>query len=121
MEISTIMLDSDIFLVIKGVTEYRQIMIRDIISIQTADKYISIRTTSGAKHTFLSSIKEVSKYLVNFIKVDKGFLVNRYYIMSLTKNPKDNDKYILAMSDGASGVYRTEISSYLAKKVMEQL
>jgi len=121
MEISTIMLDSDTFLAIKNATEYRQILIRDIISVEASDKYVSIQTASGAKFTFLSSMKEVSKYLVNFIKVDKGFLVNRYYIMSLTKNPKDTDKYILVMSDGASGKYSTEISSYLAKKVLEQL
>lgn len=121
MEISTIMLDSDTFLVIKGVTEYRQILIRDIISVEAADKYVSIQTSSGIKFTFLSSMKEVSKYLINFIKVNKGFIVNRYYIMSLTKNPKDTDKYVLAMFDGASGKYSIEISSYLAKKVIEQL
>lgn len=119
MEISTIMLDSDIFLTIKGSSEYKQIMIRDIISVSASDKYVIIDTISGAKFKFISSMKEISKFLINFIQVDKGFIVNRYYIMSLTKNPKNVDKYILAMSDG--GKYSTEISSYLAKKVLEQL
>jgi|GEM_PF-4040965 len=119
MEISTIMLDSDVFLTIKS-TEYRQILIRDIISVQTSGKYVTIQTT-GAKFSFISSMKEVSKYLVNFIKVDQGFIVNRYYIRSLTRSPKDSDKYMLVMSDSASGNYSTEVSSYLAKKVIEQL
>lgn len=120
MEISTIMLDSDVFLTIKN-TEYRQILIRDIISVQTSGKYVNIQTTTGARFSFISSMKEVSKYLVNFIKVDKGFIVNRYYIMSLTRSPKDSDKYILAMSDGVSGSHNTEVSGYIAKKIIEQL
>lgn len=115
------MLDSDIFLTIKGVSEYRQILIRDIISIQTSGKYVFIQTTTGAKFTFLSSMKEISRYLLNFIKVDQGFIINRYYLISLTKSPKDTDKCILTMSDGASSKYSIEISSHLAKKVIKQL
>ena len=37
MEISTIMLDSDVFLTIKGVSEYKQININDIISTDAAN------------------------------------------------------------------------------------
>ena len=120
MEISTIMLDSDVFLTIKGVSEYKQINVNDIISITASDKYVIVNTVSGTRFKFISSIKEISKFLTNFIQVDKGFIVNRYYIVSLTKNPKNVDKYILTMTNGINNI-DVEISSYLAKKVLEQL
>ena len=120
MEVSTIMLDSDVFLTIKGVSEYRQININDIISITASDKYVMVNTVSGARFRFISSIKEISRFLTNFIQVDKGFIVNKYYIVSLTKNPKNVDKYILTMTNGINNI-DAEISSYLAKKVLEQL
>ena len=118
MEISTIMLDSDVFLTIKGVSEYKQINVNDIISITASDKYVIVNTVSGTRFKFISSIREISKFLTNFIQVDKGFIVNRYYIVSLTKNPKNTDKYILTMANDINNI---EISSYLAKKVLEQL
>lgn len=120
MEISTIMLNSDVFLTIKGVSDYKQIRIEDIISVKASDKYVIIDTVSGTKFRFISSIIEISRFLTNFIQVDKGFIVNRYYIMSLTKNPRNTDEYILVMSDGINK-FRTEISPYLAKKVLERL
>lgn len=116
MEISTIMLDSDVFLTIKGVSDYKQIKIKDIISVTASDKYVIIDTVSGTKFRFISSIVEISRFLTNFIQVDKGFIVNRYYIVALTKNPRNMDRYILVMSNNS-----TEISPYLAKKVLERL
>lgn len=41
------MLDSDVFLTIKGVSEYKQININDIISITASDKYVIVNTVSG--------------------------------------------------------------------------
>ena len=114
------MLDSDIFLTIKGVSEYKQININNIISITASDKYVIVNTVSGTRFKFISSIKEISKFLTNFIQVDKGFIVNKYYILSLTKNPKNVDKYILTITDCINNI-DIEISSYLAKKVLEQL
>lgn len=120
MEVSTIMLDSDVFLTIKGVSEYKQININDIISVTTSDKYVIVNTVSGTRFKFISSIKEISRFLNNFIQVDKGFIVNKYYIVSLTKNSKNTDKYILTMTNGVNNI-DVEISSYLAKKMLEQL
>ena len=79
-----------------------------------------VNTVSGTRFKFISSIKEISRFLTNFIQVDKGFIVNKYYIVSLTKNPKNTDKYILTMTNGINNI-DIEISSYLAKKVLEQL
>ena len=53
MEISTIMLDSDVFLTIKGVSEYKQINVNDIISITASDKYIIVNTVSGTRFKFI--------------------------------------------------------------------
>ena len=63
------MLDSDVFLTIKGVSEYKQININDIISITASDKYVIVNTASGTRFKFISSIKEISRFLTNLIKV----------------------------------------------------
>jgi len=119
MEISTIQLDCTTFLTIKG-TEYRQMPIDEIIALQSMDKYVEIITTC-TKFYVLTSLKSISKYLTNFIEVNKGFIINKYYISKLTKQVKDKSKYDLVMSDGAKDFWSVEVSDYTAKKILEQL
>lgn len=120
MEISTIQIDCDVFLTFKG-REYRQVKINDIVWIHSKDHYIEIKTVDTA-HVICASMKNVSKYLTNFIKVDETLIVNRYYISKIVKNPKNADKYCLVLSiEAPEGNLTQEISSYLAKKVIEQL
>lgn len=120
MEISTIMLDSDVFLTIKG-QEYRQIKINDIVWIHSEDHYIEIKTTN-TEHVVCTSMKSVSKYLVNFVRVSNNLIVNKYYISEIVRSQKDIEKYrmVLSISDSEGNITR-EISSYLAKKLIEQL
>lgn len=121
MEISTIMLNSDVFLTFKG-QEYRQIKISDIILIKSDDKYVDIQTTQ-THHIICTSITNVARYLVNFIKVSNTLIINQYYISKIIKNPTESQKYFLIFSvPTLSKEFLTlELSSYLAKRVIKQL
>ena len=92
MEIKTIQIDSDTFLVFKGI-EYRQINVEDIVSLEVLDKYVLI--------------------------VTKGFLINRKYLLELTKEASNKDKYNLVLNDSEHTT--REVSSYIAKNILEQL
>lgn len=119
MEISTIQLDNTVFLVFKG-TEYQQVSINSIVAIQVIEKYLEITTTS-AKYFVLASLNSVSKHLINFVKVNNGLIINRYYILKLIHLEKDKSKYKLVMRGPKDEFWTIEISDYLAKKVIEQL
>lgn len=120
MEISTTILDNITFLTIKG-TEYHQMPINNIVAIQVIDsKYVEITTTCN-KHYVLTPLKSISIYLDNFVTVNKGFIVNKYYIVKLVKQEKDKTKYNLVLRGPANGFWTIEISDYLAKRLLEQL
>lgn len=117
MEIKTIQIDSDTFLIFKGI-EYRQINIKDIVSLETLDKYVLIITKDNRKFTIGCSLTSITKKLcLDYIVVTKGFLINKKYISELTRKP--DDKYILVLNDS----YHTtrEVSLYIAKNILEQL
>ena len=119
MEIKTIQIDSDTFLVFKGTT-YIQINVKDIVSLETFDKYVSIWTQYGKKFTICCSLTDITKKLcIEYVVVTKGFLVNKKYILELTKKVNDKSVYILVFND----VFFTnrEISDYTAKRILEQL
>ena len=119
MEIKTIQIDSDTFLVFKGI-EYRQINVENIVSLETLDKYVLIITKDNRKFTIGCSLTSITKKLcLDYIVVTKGFLINKKYISELTRKPDDKDKYILVLNDS----YHTtrEVSSYIAKNILEQL
>lgn len=118
MEISTIQLDCDVFLTFKG-TEYRQMKINDIVWVRSDDKYIEIKTTD-TKHVVCTSMKSVFKYLINFVKVSNGLIVNKYYISKIVRDLKDMDKWYIVFTT-PEGLLTKEISDYLAKKVIKQL
>lgn len=118
MEIKTIQIDSDTFLVFKGI-EYRQINVEDIVSLETLDKYVLIITKDNRKFTIGCSLTSITKKLcLDYIVVTKGFLINKKYISELTRKP-DKDKYILVLNDS----YHTtrEVSLHIAKNILEQL
>ena len=92
MEIKTIQIDSDTFLVFKGI-EYRQINVEDIVSLEVLDKYVLI--------------------------VTKGFLINKKYLLELTKEVGNKDKYNLVLNDSEHTT--REVSSYIARNILEQL
>ena len=92
MEIKTIQIDSDTFLVFKGI-EYRQINVEDIVSLEALNKYVLI--------------------------VTKGLLINKKYLLELTKKTDDKDKYLLVLNDSEHTT--REVSSYIAKNILEQL
>lgn len=118
MNISTLTIDTKPFLVIKG-TEYQQIQISEIICIEVqAEKYLNITTTRG-KFRILTSLTSIYKYLPNFIKVSRGLVINKFYLNKLVKHPQHGDTYILVLSAGEE--YIIEISSFMAKNMLEQL
>lgn len=120
MEISTIIIDTETFLVFKGV-EYLQIPVSQIISIQVeAQKYLVIETTLG-NYRVLTSLASIAKYLTNFIKVSKGLIINRYYLIKLVKCANNKDNYHLVMSNGRKESYIIEVSAYIARNVIAQL
>lgn len=51
MEIKTIQIDSDTFLVFKG-TSYIQVNVEDIVSLEAFDKYVSIQIQSGKNSSY---------------------------------------------------------------------
>lgn len=119
MEIKTIQIDSDTFLVFKG-TFYIQINVEDIVSLETLNKYVLITTKDNRKFTIGCSLPNITKKLcIEYIVVARGFLINKKYLLELTKKVNDKDKYILVLNDS----YHTtrEISSYIAKNILEQL
>ena len=119
MEIKTIQIDSDTFLVFKG-TFYIQVNVEDIVSLEAFDKYVSIQIQSGKKFIICCSLTDITKKVcLEYITVTKGFLINKKYILELTKKVNDKSVYVLVLND----VFFTtrEVSSYIAKKILEQL
>ena len=119
MEIKTIQIDSDTFLVFKGI-EYRQINIEDIVSLEALNKYVLIVTKDCRKFIIGCSLTAVIKKLcIEYIVVTKGFLINRKYLLELTKEASNKDKYNLVLNDSEHTT--REVSLYIAKNILEQL
>lgn len=119
MKIKTIQIDSDTFLVFKG-TSYIQINVKDIVSLEALDKYVLITIQSGKKFTVCCSLTDITRHLcLEFITVTRGFLINKIYILELTKRTDDKSVYKLVLND-ADFTTRT-ISKYSAGKILEQL
>lgn len=119
MEIKTIQIDSDTFLVFKGTT-YIQINVKDIVSLEAFDKYVLITIQSGKRFTVCCSLTDITKHLCfEYIVVTKGFLINKRYILELTKKVNDKSVYVLMLDD----VFFTtrEVSDYIAKRIIKQL
>lgn len=118
MEIKTIQIDSDTFLVFKGI-EYRQINIEDIVSLEALNKYVLIVTKDCRKFIIGCSLTAVIKKLcIEYIVVTKGLLINKKYLLELTKKT-DKDKYLLVLNDSKHTT--REVSLYIAKNILEQL
>lgn len=119
MEIKTIQIDSDTFLVFKG-TQYIQINVEDIVSIKADNKYATICTKNCKKFTICCSSIDITKHLcLEFIIVTKGFLINKKYILELTKRVEDKSVYKLVLND--SDCTTITVSRYAAGKILEQL
>ena len=119
MEIKTIQIDSDTFLVFKGI-EYRQINVEDIVSLEVLDKYVLIVTKDCRKFVIGCSLTAILKKLcIEYIVVTKGFLINKKYLLELTKEASNKDKYNLVLNDFEHTT--REVSSYIAKNILEQL
>ena len=119
MEIKTIQIDSDTFLVFKGI-EYRQINIEDIVSLEALNKYVLIVTKDCRKFIIGCSLTAVIKKLcIEYIVVTKSLLINIKYLLELTKKADDKDKYLLVLNDSEHTT--REVSLYIAKNILEQL
>lgn len=119
MEIKTIQIDSDTFLVFKGI-EYRQINIEDIVSLEALNKYVLIVTKDCRKFIIGCSLTAVIKKLcIEYIVVTKGLVINKKYLLELTKTTNDKDKYLLVLNDSKHTT--REVSLYIAKNILEQL
>lgn len=119
MEIKTIQIDSDTFLVFKGI-EYRQINIEDIVSLEALNKYALIVTKDCRKFIIGCSLTAVIKKLrIEYIVVTKGLLINKKYLLELTKKTDDKYKYLLVLNDSEHTT--REVSLYIAKNILEQL
>lgn len=119
MEIKTIQIDSDTFLVFKGI-EYRQINIEDIVSLEALNKYVLIVTKDCRKFIIGCSLTAILKKLcIEYIVVNKGLLINKKYLLELIKKTNDKDKYLLVLNDSEHTT--REVSSYIAKNILEQL
>lgn len=119
MEIKTIQIDSDTFLVFKGI-EYRQINIEDIVSLEALNKYVLIVTKDCRKFIIGCSLTAVIKKLrIEYIVVTKGLLINKKYLLELTKKTNDKGKYLLVLNDSEHTT--REVSLYIAKNILEQL
>lgn len=119
MEIKTIQIDSDTFLVFKG-REYRQININDIVCIKTSGKYSTIIDVHGNSIIVCCSLKNISCVLcINFILATQGFLINQKYISEIVRKNDENNTYILKLNDD---IHTTvDISLYVATNMLKQL
>lgn len=119
MEIKTIQIDSDVFLVFKG-REYKQINVRDIVCLRTSGKYSTIIDVYGRKTNVCCSLKDITRVLcVKFILVTQGFLVNQKYISEITRKNDENNTYILKLNDN---IHTTvDISLHIATNMLKQL
>ena len=54
---------------------------------------------------------------IEYIVVTKGLLINKKYLLELTK--KTDDKYLLVLNDSEHTT--REVSLYIAKNILEQL
>ncbi len=119
MEIKTIQIDSDTFLVFKGV-EYRQINIKDIVSLKSSGKYSVITDVHGYKTRICCSFKNITKALcINSIRVTQGFLINQKYISEIIRKKDENNTYVLKLNDD---IHTTlDISLYMATNILKQL
>ena len=119
MEVKTIQIDSDTFLVFKG-REYRQININDIVCIKTSGKYSTIIDVRGYKIDMCCSLKEITRVLcVKFILATQGFLINHKYISEITRKNDENNTYILKLNDD---IHTTvDISLHVATNMLKQL
>lgn len=119
MEIKTIQIDSDIFLVFKG-REYRQININDIVCIKTSGKYSTIIDVHGNSIIVCCSLNNISRVLgINFILATQGFLINHKYISEITRKNDKNNTYILKLNDD---IHTTvDISLHIATNMLKQL
>lgn len=105
----------DTFLVFKG---YRQINIEDIVSLEALNKYVLIVTKDCKKFIIGCSLTAILKKLcIEYIVVNKGLLINKKYLLELIK--KTSDKYLLVLNDSEHTT--REVSSYIAKNILEQL
>lgn len=119
MEIKTIQIDSDTFLVFKGI-EYRQINVEDIVSLEALNKYVLIVTKDCRKFIIGCSLTAVIKKLcIEYIVVTKGLLINKKYLLELIKKTDDKDKCLLVLNDSEHTT--REVSLYIAKNILEQL
>lgn len=113
----TIQIDSDTFLVFKG-TSYTQIKVEDIVSLEILGKYVLIVTKDCRKFVIGCSLTAILKKLcIEYIIVTKGFLINKKYLLELTKEV--SNKYNLVLNDSEHTT--KEVSSYIAKNILEQL
>ena len=119
MEVKTIQIDSDTFLVFKG-REYRQININDIVCLKTSGKYSTIIDVRGYKTNVCCSLKDITRVLcIKFILVTQGFLVNQKYISEITRKNDENNTYILKLNDD---IHTTvDISLHVATNMLKQL
>lgn len=119
MEIKTIQIDSDTFLVFKG-REYRQINIKDIVCIKTSGKYSTIINVRGYKIDMCCSLKDITHVLcINFILATQGFLINQKYISEIVRKNDENNTYILKLNDN---IHTTmDISLHVATNMLKQL
>ena len=119
MEIKTIQIDSDAFLVFKG-REYRQINLKDIVCLKTSGKYSTIIDVRGYKTNVCCSLKDITRVLcIKFIRITQGFLVNQKYISEITRKNDENNTYILKLNDN---VHTTvDISLRIATNMLKQL
>lgn len=116
MEIKTIQIDTDTFLVFKG-REYRQINIDDIAYIKTSGKYSTIIDIHGYKIDVCCSLKDILCF--DFILVTQGFLVNHRYISEITRKNDENNTYILKLNDDMHTT--VDISLHIATNMLKQL
>lgn len=119
MEVKTIQIDSDTFLVFKG-REYRQININDIVYIKTSGKYSTIIDVHSNYITVCCSLKNILRVLcIDFILVTQGFLINHKYIFEITRKNDENNTYILKLNDD---IHTTvNISLHVATNILKQL
>lgn len=119
MEIKTIQIDSDAFLVFKG-REYKQINLKDIVCLKTSGKYSTIIDVKGYKTNVCCSLKDITRVLcIDFILATQGFLINHKYISEITRKNDENNTYILKLNDD---IHTTvDISLHVATNMLKQL
>ena len=118
IELSTKGEKKEEYFFVKSDGVYEQVIIKDIIAIESLQNYVKINTKKSTITAYLT-LKIIEDYLPeeDFIKIHKSFVVNKNAIQSITQEAVIiNDKIFPIGQTFKSALFKTFLNSKLIKR-----